>query len=153
MSIESDIVERVNRAASKTQIPISDTKKLQRTDAEKPYPYGVYGIKLKKWHSHPEVKREDSRAFMDRQLAAGLCVRGWLEASYHQLGADGGLSYMAAMGGWGILDYALNFAPRPYDWLQLGYASYLSSWCLMNTGPPESNYGFWFPGKENDVAR
>ena len=111
-----------------------------------------YDIKLKKWHSHPEVKREDSRAFMDRQLAAGLCVRGWLEASYYQLGADGGVSYMAAMGGWGILDYALNFAPRPHDWLQLGYASYLSSWCLMNTGPPESNYGFWFPGKENDGA-
>lgn len=111
-----------------------------------------YDIKLKKWYSHPVVKREDSRAFMDRQFAAGLCVRGWLEASYYQLGADGGLSYMAAMGGWGILDYALNFAPRPHDWLQLGYASYLSSWCLMNTGPPESNYGFWFPGKENDGA-
>jgi hypothetical protein len=89
---------------------------------------------------------------MERQLAAGLCVRGWLEASYYQLGADGGLSYMAAMGGWGILDYALNFAPKPHDWLQLGYASYLSSWCLMNTGPAESNYGFWFHGKENDGA-
>lgn len=111
-----------------------------------------YDIKLKKWHSHPNVKREDSRTFIERQLAAGLCVRGWLEASYYQLGADGGLSYMAAMGGWGILDYALNFAPRPHDWLQLGYASYLSSWCLMNTGPAESNYGFWFPGKENDGA-
>ena len=47
---------------------------------------------------------------------------------------DPGVSYMAAMGGWGMLDYALNFAPRPSDWLQLGYASYLSSWCLMNTG-------------------
>jgi hypothetical protein len=59
---------------------------------------------------------------------------------------------MAAMGGWGILDYALNFAPKPDDWLQLGYASYLSSWCLVNSGPPENNYGFWFPGKENDGA-
>jgi len=29
-------------------------------------------------------------------LRAGLA-----EASYYQLGADGGLSYMAAMGGWG----------------------------------------------------
>jgi hypothetical protein len=56
------------------------------------------------------------------------------------------------LGGWGILDYAVNFAPNPYDWLQLGYASYLGSWCLMNAGPPESNYGFWFPGKENDGA-
>jgi hypothetical protein len=111
-----------------------------------------YDIKLKKWHSHPVVKREGSREFMERQLAAGLCVRGWLEATYYQLGSDGGLSYMAAMGGWGIFDYALNFAPRPHDWLQLGYASYLSSWCLMNTGTPEGNYGFWFPGKENDGA-
>lgn len=111
-----------------------------------------YDVRLKKWYSHPTVKREDSREFMDRQLAAGLCVRGWLETSYYQLGADPGLSYMAAMGGWGILDYALDFSDRPTDWLQLGYASYLSSWCLVNSGPPESDYGFWFPGKENDGA-
>jgi hypothetical protein len=111
-----------------------------------------YDVKLKKSYSHPVVKRGDSRSFMERQLAAGLCVRGWLEANYYQLGADGGLSYMAAMGGWGILDYALNFAAKPNDWLQLGYASYLSSWCLVNAGPPANNYGFWFPGKENDGA-
>jgi hypothetical protein len=59
---------------------------------------------------------------------------------------------MAAMGGWGVLDFALNFAPRPFDWLGLGYASYLSSWCLMNTGRPETNFGAWFPGPENDGA-
>ena len=111
-----------------------------------------WDVKLKEWHSHPSVKREDSRAFMDRQLAAGLTVRGWLEPAYHQLGADGGMSYMAAMGGWGILDYALNFAPQPHDWLQLGYASYLSSWALMNTGRADTNYGYWYPGKENDGA-
>ena len=113
----------------------------------------------KKWYSHPTVSREDSRAFMDRQLMAGLAVRGWLETSYYLLGADftassdtGAMSYMANMGGWGILDYAVNFAPDPYDWIQLGYASYLSSWSLMNTGPKETNYGFWFPGPENDGA-
>lgn len=111
-----------------------------------------YDVRLKKWYSHPDVKREDSRVFMERQLAAGLCVRGWLETSYYQLGADPGLSYMAAMGGWGILDYALNFSDRPSDWLQLGYASYLSSWCLVNSGPAASDYGFWFPGRENDGA-
>jgi hypothetical protein len=111
-----------------------------------------YDVKLQKSYSHPNVKRRDSFDFMERQLAAGLCVRGWLETSYYQLGADPGLSYMAAMGGWGILDYALNFSERPSDWLQLGYASYLSSWCLVNSGPPESNYGFWFPGKANDGA-
>src|SRR5207244_9440030 len=109
--------------------------------------------------SHPIVKKEDSRAFMERQVKAGLAVRGWLETAYYLLGADftassdiGAMSYMANMGGWGILDYAINFADVPYDWLQLGYASYLSSWSLMNTGRAETNYGFWFPGKENDGA-
>ncbi|HLX70022.1 MAG TPA: DUF5695 domain-containing protein [Verrucomicrobiae bacterium] len=111
-----------------------------------------YDVRLKKWYSHPSVKREDSRDFMERQLAAGLCVRGWLDTSYYELGADPGLSYMAAMGGWGVLDYALDFSDRPTDWLQLGYASYLSSWCLVNSGTAESDYGFWFPGKENDGA-
>src|SRR6185436_10637519 len=53
-----------------------------------------YDVKLRKWHSHPRVRREDSRAFMDKQLAAGLSVRGWLEPTYYQLGADPGLSYM-----------------------------------------------------------
>jgi hypothetical protein len=146
--------------------PFRSEYAFDRTAFESSYAFAKYGAthdmkpdtnlwfdaKLKKSYSHPSVKREDSRSFMDRQLAAGLSLRGWLEASYYQLGADPGLSYMAAMGGWGILDYALNFAPEPYDWLQLGYASYLSSWCLVNSGPPEDNYGFWFPGKENDGA-
>jgi hypothetical protein len=112
-----------------------------------------------RWYSHPVVKRQDARALMDRQLMGGLAVRGWLETAYYLLGADftgssdtGSLSYMANMGGWGILDYAQNFAAVPWDWLQLGYASYLSSWALMNTGQPETNYGFWFPGPENDGA-
>jgi hypothetical protein len=112
-----------------------------------------------RWYSHPSVKREDSRAFMDRQLHAGLAVRGWLETAYYLLGADftassdtGALSYMANMGGWGILDYGIDFADSPWDWLQLGYASYLSSWALMNTGRADTNYGYWFPGPENDGA-
>jgi hypothetical protein len=111
------------------------------------------------WYSHPVVKKEDSREFMERQNSAGLAVRGWLETKYFLLGSDfttssdnHSLSYMAKMGGWGILDYGVNFAEKPYDWLQLGYASYLSSWALMNTGTPESNYGFWSPGKQNDGA-
>src|SRR5439155_69312 len=32
------------------------------------------------------------------------------------------------------------------------YASYLSSWALMNTGRADTNYGFWYPGQENDGA-
>lgn len=146
---------------------------LDRTAFESSYALAKYGTthemkpdhnlwwdkKLKKWYSHPAVKKEDSRRFMDRQLAANLACRGWLETAYYLLGADftassdsGAMSYMAKMGGWAILDYGVNFAPLPYDWLQLGYASYLSSWSLMNTGQPETNYGFWFPGKENDGA-
>jgi hypothetical protein len=118
-----------------------------------------YDKNRNKWYSHPVVKKQDSRAFMERQLKAGQAVRGWLETAYYLLGADftassdiGTMSYMANMGGWGILDYAVNFAESPYDWLQLGYASYLSSWSLMNAGRADTNYGFWFPGKENDGA-
>lgn len=148
------------------QYPYRSEYAFDRTAFESTYAFAKYGAtvdmqpdkhlwwdkKLKKWYSHPQVKREDSRVFMDRQLAAGLSVRGWLAPNFNQLGADRGVSYMAAMGGWGILDYGINFADKPYDWLQLGYASYLSSWCLMNTGRPETNYGYWFPGKENDGA-
>lgn len=146
--------------------PFRSEYAFDRTAFESAYAFAKYGathdmkpdknlwfdLKLKKWYSHQLVRREDSRAFMDRQLASGLVVRGWLNPAYYTLGCDPGVSYMAAMGGWGVLDYALNFAPRPFDWLQLGYASYLSSWCLMNTGRPETDYGFWYPGPENDGA-
>jgi hypothetical protein len=49
-----------------------------------------------------------------------------------------------------VLDYSLNFADKPAPYLRLGYASILSSWALINTGTPDSNYGYWFPGKAND---
>ncbi|HVQ43016.1 MAG TPA: DUF5695 domain-containing protein [Vicinamibacterales bacterium] len=146
--------------------PFRSEYAFDRTAFESTYAFAKYGathdmqpdenlwfdLKLKKWWSHPSVKREDSRAFMDRQLASGLVVRGWLNPAFYTLGSDAGMSYMAAMGGWGVLDYGLNFAPRPFEWLQLGYASYLSSWALVNTGRPDTNYGFWFPGPENDGA-
>jgi hypothetical protein len=146
--------------------PFRSEYAFDRTAFESTYAFAKYGatrdmppdkdlwfdVKNKKWYSHPAVKREDSRGFMDRQLYAGLSVRGWLNPAFYTLGCDPGVSYMAAMGGWGVLDFALNFAPRPFDWLQLGYASYLGSWCLMNTGRPETNYGYWHPGPENDGA-
>ncbi|MDZ7738509.1 MAG: DUF5695 domain-containing protein [Bacteroidales bacterium] len=113
-----------------------------------------YDVKLEKWWSHPEVSKEDARDFMDQQHYAGLAVRGWLETKYFLLGSDFTtssdrhcLSYMARMGGWSILDYGLRFSEEPWDWLQLGYASYLSAWSLMNTGTEESNYGYWARGK------
>ena len=104
------------------------------------------------------ISRENAEAFMQRQLAANIFCRGWLEPAYYLLGSDyragGGnsftLSYMSQMGGWSVLDYALTYAKAPDWYLRLGYASYLSAWALMNTGTPESNYGYWYPGKEND---
>jgi hypothetical protein len=148
------------------EYPLRSEYAFDRTAFESSYALAKYGatrdmdpdehlwwdVQKEKWYSHPMVRREDSRAFMDRQLLGNLAVRGWLETSYYKLGADPSLSYMAAMGGWGVLDYAIHFAPEPFDWLQLGYASFLSSWSLMNTGSPETDYGFWFPGEGNDGA-
>ncbi len=150
--------------------PFRSEYSIDRTAFESSYAFAKYGTltemepdqnlwydkNLEKWHSHPDVKQEHSRDFMDRQHMAGLAVRGWLNPTYYALGSDdsagGGLSYMARMGGWSILDYGLLFAEDPHDWLQLGYASYLSSFALMNTGTADSDYGYWFPGKENDGA-
>jgi hypothetical protein len=60
------------------------------------------------------------------------------------------LTYMAQMGGWGVLDYALHYTANAAPYLRLGYASILSAWALMNTGTPQSNYGYWYPGRAND---
>jgi hypothetical protein len=164
--LRSEWEKKVKYFVYDDRYPFRSEYAFDRTAFESSYAFAKYGathdmlpdtnlwhdVKLDKWYSHPSVKRQDSRDFMERQLAAGLSVRGWLEASYYQLGADPGVSYMAAMGGWGILDYALVFASTPWDWLQLGYASYLSSWCLMNTGTAASDYGYWSTGKQNDGA-
>ena len=48
--------------------------------------------------------------------------------------------------------HALHHAGNPAPYLRLGYASNLSSWALMNTGTPESDFGYWYPGPENDGA-
>ncbi len=110
----------------------------------------------KKWYSHPEVSQADVADFMERQIAANISMRGWLETSYYFLGAaqvdDHSLDYMSQMGGWSILDYALYTSDKPADYMRLGYASLLSSWALVNSGTPESNYGYWFPGSGNDGA-
>jgi len=116
-----------------------------------------YDKNLNKWYSHPKVKREDALVFMDRQIQANLAMRGWLETAYYTLGsavirAPATLDYMSQMAGWSILDYALYYSQEPATYARLGYASLLSSWCLVNSGTPESNYGYWFPGPENDGA-
>jgi hypothetical protein len=103
------------------------------------------------------VKQEDADAFLEEQMRLNLSCRGQ-EPAYYYLGSDfrgnagAGytLSYMAQMGGWAVEDYALNFAHNPIPYLRLGSASYLSSWALLNSGTPESNYGYWYPGQAND---
>jgi len=97
---------------------------------------------------------------MENEIAANIAARGWLETNFYQLGSDlrqhGNsnylLSYMTQMGGWSILDYALYYAKDPEKYMRLGYASHLGSWALMNTGTPATNYGYWYPGRENDGA-
>lgn len=103
------------------------------------------------------VKPADANEFLEEQMRLNVADRG-MEPAYYWLGSDyrasGNtaytISYMAQMGGWAVEDYALNFARDPIPYLRLGYASYLSSWALLNSGTPESNFGYWFPGKEND---
>jgi hypothetical protein len=113
------------------------------------------------WVDYPpsnKIPLESAQEFMETQMAANVFCRGWVETAYWILGSDirsddgntHTLSYMSQMGGWSVLDYALHFAEDPVPYLRLGYASYLSAWALMNTGTPESDYGFWYSGSEND---
>jgi hypothetical protein len=107
-----------------------------------------------------DVNLASAAKFMEEQVRLNIADRGWLETAYYYLGSDyraqGGtgytLSYMSQMGGWSILDYALYYAKDPVQFLNLGYASYLSSWALVNSGTPDSNFGYWNPGPENDGA-
>ncbi len=101
-----------------------------------------------------KVKYEDAVQFLDEQIKANICLRGWIEPGYNLLGSSrpGDLFYMSQMGGWSVVDYALCYAKKPEKYLRLGYASFLSGWSLMNTGTPESNYGYWYSSKENDGA-
>lgn len=118
---------------------------------------GVFNRSIK-YKLNESVKYGDAVSFLDEQIKLNLACRGWLETAYYYLGSDyrgSGpsnytLSYMAQMGGWAVSDYALYFARDPVPYLRLGYASYLSSWALLNSGTPESNYGYWYPGKNND---
>jgi hypothetical protein len=118
-----------------------------------------YDKNKQRWYSHPEVKKEDALRFMHRQIQANIALRGAVEPTYYYLGSDFRgrsdsytLSYMSQMGGWSILDYGLHFSEDPFPYIRLGYQSYLSSFALINSGTPETNYGFWYPGKENDGA-
>jgi hypothetical protein len=115
-----------------------------------------YDKNKKIWYSHPQISQEKTYDFLERQIKANIAMRGWLETSYYYLGSarvrGNTLDYMSQMAGWSILDYALYYSKEPAKYAQLGYASLLSSWALVNSGTPASNYGYWYPGKENDGA-
>lgn len=108
------------------------------------------------YRSHPELSREKTVSFLERQMHANLAARGCQMRQYDLYGSDfrAGkyqnyrLSYMSQMGGWAVLDYALYFAEDPYSLLRTAYASLLSSWCLVNTGTND----FFFPAAENPGA-
>jgi hypothetical protein len=100
-----------------------------------------YDRNFDRWLSHPDVSHEDVRELLERQLAANIALRGRLEPAYYYTGSDyrgGGqegytLSYMAQMGGWGILDYVSRFAVDP------DHVAWLECRGLLNgDGLPES---------------
>lgn len=118
-----------------------------------------YDSNEKKWYSHPEVTEKASYDFLQRQFYANLSCRGVLESEWNSLGSDffhssdhSEHSYMARMGGWAVLNYALRYDQHPNQWLWLGYASYLNPYGVMNVGDEASNYGYWYPGKEKNGA-
>lgn len=97
--------------------------------------------------------------YMQKQMQYNISCRGTIEPAYYWYGSDYRgrnstytLSYMSQMGGWALLDQALRYETDPYELLRLAYGSALSSWALMNCGDEESDYGYWFPGRENDGA-
>lgn len=123
-----------------------------RTAFESTYALARYGLRN-------GIDPVAARDFMERQHYANLACRGVLENQWFLLGADffrssdwSAMSYMARMGGWSVLDYGLRYAEDPYDWIRLGYASYLDPFGLVNAGDEESGYGYWYPGKEKDGA-
>ncbi len=106
----------------------------------------------------PGITTEAAAKFATTQIRANLFCRGVIEKAYYYYGSDyragAGdaftLSYMSQMGGWGVLNHALHDRGDPDATIRLGYASYLSSWSLMNTGTQETGFGYWFPGEAND---
>ncbi len=106
---------------------------------------------------NPTAFLQQAQQYQNTEITANVFDRGWLETAYYYYGSDyrGDMgndyivTYMAQMGGWGLLDYALYYATNATDFLRLGYGSYLNGWSTMNSGPPP-NYGFWYPGAAYD---
>lgn len=116
-----------------------------------------YDKNKKRWYSYTKYDEKKKYSFIQNQLDANLALRGIYEPNYQLCGTawtDGGgtLEYMSQMGGVALLDYAVRFSNKPYEYIRYGYNSLLSSWALMNTGTEDSNFGYWYPGKNKDGA-
>jgi Family of unknown function (DUF5695) len=106
---------------------------------------------------NPAAFLQQVQQYTPTQITANVFDRGWLETAYYYYGSDyrGNMgddyvvTYMSQEGGWGLLDFAYNFATNATDYIRLGYASYLNGWSTMNSGPPPS-YGYWYPGAAYD---
>jgi hypothetical protein len=138
-----------------------DSTGFESTEAFAKYAVQHAGSDATMGSANPSLFLQETTNFMLTQIAANMFDRGWLETGYYHYGSDfrsGGsdnfcLSYMTQMGGWGLLDYALNYAGTNFpDYLRLGYGSYMAGWSIMNTGTPASGYGFWYHGTNNDGA-
>jgi len=137
-----------------------DSTGFEATEAFAKYAMTHAGSDATMGSANPSLFLQETEGFMYTEVRANMFDRGFLETAYYHYGSDfraGGsdnycLSYMTQMGGWGLLDYALNYATNFPDYLRLGYGSFLAGWGIMNSGTPASNYGFWYHGLSNDGA-
>ena len=150
--LRSDWERKFHYFVYEDRYPYRSEYAADRTAFESTYALARYGMRN-------GIDPAATRDFMERQHYANLSCRGVLENQWYLLGSDffrssdwSAMSYMARMGGWSVLDYGLRYADDPYDWIRLGYSSYLDPFGLVNAGDAESNYGYWYPGKEKDGA-
>ncbi len=150
-SIRGNWEKKVRYFVHESRYPYRSEYATDRTAFESTFALADYGMK--------NAKSDAVKDFMERQFYANLSCRGVLENQWYILGGDflhssdwSVQSYMARMGGWGVLEYGLRYASDPYDAIRLGYSSYLAPFGLVNAGDEASGYGFWHPGKEKDGA-
>lgn len=144
----------VDRTAFESSYYIAEYAKLNPMQPQEQF---WYDKNKKKWYSYTSFNPAFIERFMQNQLDGNLALRGIFEPGYANLGTAWSghyvnLDYMTQMGGVALLDYAYKFSDEPEKYVNFGYNSLLASWALMNTGTQQSDYGYWYKGKENDGA-
>lgn len=144
----------VDRTAFESSYYIAEYAKLNPMQPQEQF---WYDKNKKKWYSYTSFDPAFIERFMQNQLDGNLALRGIFEPGYANLGTAWSghyvnLDYMTQMGGVALLDYAYKFSDEPEKYVNFGYNSLLASWALMNTGTQQSDYGYWYKGKENDGA-